>query len=248
MGAPARPWSVSVPDPDALPDVPQARSAAFLFHGQLIHLGSLPFLTAIAAAFAAPALGDGAWLGITDSAWFTACLVIPVVHQVFVWLGWRAQLGWHVFTRIAGRFDFRVWGALFLPLLAARPLGLLGLAIADAGSANLPPALGMALGPIALAVAAWAMSSVVRHFGFDRALGGDHFRERYRHMPLVREGAFRHVPNAMYLLVFLGLWGIALVSGSLAALAAAFFQHAFIWAHYLGTEEPDMRALYRQPG
>ena len=76
-----------MPDPDALPDVPQARSAAFLFHGQLIHLGSLPFLTAIAAAFAAPALGDGAWLGITDSAWFTACLVIPVVHQVFVWLG-----------------------------------------------------------------------------------------------------------------------------------------------------------------
>ena len=51
-------------------------------------------------------------------------------------------------------------------------------------------------------------------------------------MPMVNEGAFAWSSNAMYAIVFLGLWGIALLAGSTAALAAALFQHAYIWVHY----------------
>jgi protein-S-isoprenylcysteine O-methyltransferase Ste14 len=57
-------------------------------------------------------------------------------------------------------------------------------------------------------------------------------------------GAFAWTSNAMYAIVFLGLWAIALYTGSWAALAAALFQHAYIWVHYYCTEEPDMELIY----
>ena len=42
---------------------------------------------------------------------------------------------------------------------------------------------------------------------------------------------------------FLGLWSIAFFLGSHMALVAALFQHAFVWGHYLGTEQPDMELI-----
>jgi protein-S-isoprenylcysteine O-methyltransferase Ste14 len=86
--------------------------------------------------------------------------------------------------------------------------------------------------------------SVGRYFGIPRALGGDHFRQEYRELPLVREGAFKYSSNAMYAFVFLVFWAIALLTGSRAALASALFQHAYIWVHFYCTEEPDMQVIY----
>ena len=63
-------------------------------------------------------------------------------------------------------------------------------------------------------------------------------------MPLGRQDAFAWTPNAMYTLAFLGLWSIALILRSHAGLIGAVFQHAYIWVHYLCTEEPDMEVLY----
>ena len=61
---------------------------------------------------------------------------------------------------------------------------------------------------------------------------------------MVREGAFAWTPNAMYLIVFLGLWAIAFLYGSRIALVGALFQHAYIWVHYWFTEKPDMDLIY----
>ena len=63
-------------------------------------------------------------------------------------------------------------------------------------------------------------------------------------MPLVNKGIFRYTKNGMYGVVFLGLWGIALLFGSWNALALALFQHAYIWVHMYCTEAPDMRFIY----
>src|SRR5438093_373826 len=90
--------------------------------------------------------------------------------------------------------------------------------------------------------------SVQRYFGFARAAGADHFRRRYREMPLVTRGAFAWTPNAMYTFGFLGLWAVALFGRSHAGLVAALFQHAYIWVHYACTEQPDMELLYGNPG
>jgi len=82
------------------------------------------------------------------------------------------------------------------------------------------------------------------HFGGVRALGGDHFRNEYREMPLVKSGAFKYNRNAMYAYAFLVSWGIAFLTGTIAALAAAAFQYAYIWVHMYCTETPDMRLIY----
>jgi len=189
-------------------------------------------------------LGDGTFLGVTDSAWFGWTLAVPIAHQLLGWLVFRGQLGWGVLTRWFGEADLRVWGIVFMPLLAARPLTMLALSIADSGSLALFPRVRVLLAGLLLVPALYAMWSVLRYFGIERALGGDHFRLRFRRMTFVKEGAFGWSSNAMYAYVFLLLWSLALAAGSGAALCSAAFQHAFIWAHYFCTEEPDMRLMY----
>ena len=102
----------------------------------------------------------------------------------------------------------------------------------------------MALGLILLVPSLYTVWSIERYFGVPRALGGDHFREKFREMPLVGEGAFKYSANAMYTFAFLLFWAIALIGGSQAALAFALFQHAYIWVHMYCTEGPDMRVIY----
>jgi len=123
---------------------------------------------------------------------------------------------------------------------------LIALGIADFGSIPAPP-LFLRVAAVALAAPAiYAAHSTLKHFGMARATGADHFRAEYRDMEFVREGAFQYTGNAMYGMVFLGFWAIALFTGSMAALAVAAFQHAAIWVHYYCTEKPDIALIYGQ--
>ena len=221
-------------------DVP----AGFLFEGQFQHLLLLAGLLPGAVYVAQPALDGSTWLGVGDGAWFTAAVTITVIHQVVVWFVFRAQLAFSLFTRLFGRYDLLVWGAIFFPFLLLRPLLTLAVAAADAGSLDLYPSLQMVAGVLLLAPAVYTLYSVGRYFGIDRALGGDHFRQRYREMPMVTEGAYQYSSNAMYSFAFLALWSIALLARSQAALGVALFQHAYIWVHMYCTERPDMRVIY----
>lgn len=214
------------------------------FKRQGWHAAALLLLVWIAWYSARATLGDGDWLGITDTAWFWMGVGIAIVHQVVVWLGWRAQLIWKLFSRLFGRYDLLIWGILFVPLLAARPVMVFGMAMADRSSLALPSWLAITLGLLLLIPSLYTMWSVARYFGIKRAMGGDHFRSKYREMPLVREGAFAWSSNAMYAFGFLGLWSIALLLESHAALCVALFQHAYIWVHQFCTESPDAEVLY----
>jgi protein-S-isoprenylcysteine O-methyltransferase Ste14 len=225
-------------------EFPQAATASFFFRRQGVHLLYLVALLPVAWALAAPALGDGVWLGLTDTSWFVLAVGVAVVHQVFIWIAWRVQLGCKGFTRLFGESDFAVYSAIFFPLLVLRIVVVLAISTADSGSSWLPAGVSSGLGLLLAAPALYTGWSVGRHFGLLRAAGGDHFRRQFREMPLVREGAFAWTPNAMYTLAFLGLWSIALLARSHAALVAALFQHGYIWVHYLCTEEPDMEVLY----
>jgi hypothetical protein len=216
----------------------------FMWHGQLRHVLMLAVLLPGAWAIAGKSLGDGSYLGVTDEVWFIAALAVPVIQQLAVALLWRAQLCHGLLARAFGDAGFIVWGVIFFPLLVARPLLVAAVGLADAGSLPIPDTVGIAAGSLLLVPALWTMHSVKKHFGFARALGGDHFFERYRAMPMVREGAFKYSSNAMYTFVFFGLWGIALLFRSRAALAVAMFQHAYIWVHWYCTEQPDGVVLY----
>lgn len=222
----------------------EARSAKYFFKHQGWHLVLLVLLLVVSYALAAPVLGNGVWLGLSDTTWFWLAVALAILHQVLVWIVFRLQLGWAIITRLFGHADLTIWAIVFLPLLIARPILVIGLAIADSSSLELPRWVAIPAGAFLLLPALYALWSVGRYFGLARALGGDHFRQEYREMPLVLEGAFRWSPNAMYAFVFLGLWAIAFLFESQATLSIAFFQHAYIWVHYMCTEAPDMDLIY----
>lgn len=218
--------------------------AGHLWHGQLQHVVMLAALLPGAWTVAGSELDASSWLGVSEQVWFVLALSVPITQQVAVALLWRGQLCHQWLTRAFGDAGFVVWGVLFFPLLVLRPLLVAAVGWTDRGSLPLHPwvAIGVAL-PM-LALAGWTMHSVKKYFGFARALGGDHFFEKYRAMPMVREGAFKYSSNAMYTFVFVGLWGIAIALRSRVALAVALFQHAYIWVHWYCTEQPDGVVLY----
>jgi protein-S-isoprenylcysteine O-methyltransferase Ste14 len=209
--------------------------------GQLQHVGIVILLCAGAISLLRP---SGSFLGIEATTWAITAIGAAILHQVIVALGFRLELHKAFLTRLWEDRALRTWGMIFFPLLIARPLLTIATAIGDIGTGPLWTPLAMLIGVGLLAIAAWTMHSVISYFGFARALGGDHFSDTYREMPLVREGAFRYSDNAMYSFAFLGLWGIALLFNSWNALVVALFQHAYIWVHMAFTEAPDMRRLY----
>jgi hypothetical protein len=220
--------------------------ASYLFEGQFQHLLFLACLLPGAIFLALPALDGSSWLGISDQSWFYAVIVLAIAHQVVGWFVFRTQLIFSLFSRLFGKSDLFVWGFIFFPFLLLRPILTLGLGLADYGSLESFRMIQIILGIVLLLPAIYTGWSIEKYFGVPRALGGDHFRQQYRELPLVKEGIFKYSSNAMYMFAFLLFWSIALFTGSRAALASALFQHAYIWVHMYCTESPDMKILYRE--
>jgi hypothetical protein len=221
-----------------------ARSLKYLFYRQIWHLIALIILIPIVWVFASPVLGKGAFLGINDNTWFWLCISLAIVHQVITWVIFRLQLGWGTLTNIFGQKDILVWGILFIPLLISRPITIFALAYSNQNTLMLPKSIATVLFILLMIPTAYTMWSVFKYFGIVRAMGGDHFRIKYRNMPLVKEGAFKYFSNSMYAFGFLLLWAIAIQFQSRAAISAALFQHAYIWVHFYCTERPDMDIIY----
>ena len=215
-----------------------------ILEGQPQHLLMLALMLCGAAWLLEDSSGQGSFLGLDSLGWAWTSIWLAVLHQLVVAFGFRMQLHRAFFTRFWGERDFAVWRRIFLPLLLARPVTVLITAVLDAGSLGGPRLGQVVLGCVLLVPATWTMHSVLRYFTVRRATGGDHFRESYLSMSMVKQGSFRWVDNSMYALAFLGLWGIALIAGSWQALVVAFFQHAYIWVHMYTVEAPDMRWLY----
>ena len=210
--------------------------------GQALHAAGLAFLLAV-ATWATLTLGPftGELFGVPATAWIVAAIAVPIVHQIYVWLAWRLELFRdHAISRTIG---FRGYVIVFFVLFAARNVFLLA-AIANRGTIGLPPIVRWVGATVLLLPAAYGGYSVARYFGMQRAAGGDHFEEKYRHMPLVKEGIFRYTSNGMYAVVFLVHWGVAIAFDSMGALVVAGFCHAYIWLHYFATEKPDMQYIY----
>ncbi|MGR3342805.1 MAG: methyltransferase, partial [Paracoccaceae bacterium] len=200
-----------------------------VFRGQLQHAMIAALLTAGACSLLRQP--DGSYFGLSPIRWAYIALFVALFHQVMVAIVFRLQLHFDIMVRLFGDRALRIWGAMFLPFLAGRPLLLLVAGLADMGSLSGNREAQLIIGAALLIPAVWTMHSVFKYFTIPRALGGDHFHDQYLNMPLVDQGAFKYSSNAMYSFVFLGMWGIALLTGSWNALVLAMFNHAYIWVH-----------------
>jgi len=216
-----------------------------VFEGQPQHLMIALLLALGACSMLQPS--EGTVWGLSALGWARWSIGLALGHQILVAIVFRLQLHKNLMSRLLGVNDMKVWGVMFMPLLAIRPVSLILIGLADDTpiSANGLPLqiLGWAL----VIPAAWALYSTLVYFTIPRALGGDHFRDEIAEMPLVDRGAFKYTSNAMYGVAFLGLWAIALITNSWNALVVALFQHAYIWVHMYCTEQPDMRWIYQKP-
>ena len=129
-------------------------------------------------------------------------------------------------------------------LFLARPVSIILLAISNAGSIALSPALRVIASLLLFLPLPYLMHSVLKYFGVKRALGIDHFDPAARNLPMVTQGIFKYVGNAMYTVGFLALWIPGILWASKAALLSAAFSHLYIWVHYFTVEKPDMAVIY----
>lgn len=226
----------------SLADIRARTSKTEIFRGQMQHAMIAALITAgTCSLLKSP---EGTYLGVTPIFWAYITLAVGLFHQSMVAVVFRLQLHLDIMVRLFGGNALKIWGAMFLPFLAARPLLLLVAGLADAGSLGGDRTLQLVAGGLLMLPAIWGMHSVIKYFTISRALGGDHFFDQYVNMPLVDQGAFKYSANAMYTFVFLGMWGIALLTGSWNALVLALFNHAYIWVHMYCTERPDMDVIY----
>lgn len=222
----------------------ERRSLSRLFEGQFVHLVALTALVVATATVARqPEMTQGELWGLTAGTWLWIAVGSAVVHQVYVWAMWRAELHYSVVTELLGSKGFRVFQVVFAVLGLTR-FSIVALAVANRGQLTIPPFFRWPLAVLFIALAGYLFYSVIRYFGFNRAAGLDHFDTEIRDAPLVDQGIFRFTSNGMYIYGFLILWVPGLLLESPAALAAAGFQHLYIWVHYFCTEKPDMDFIY----
>ncbi len=215
------------------------------FERQLSHLVSLIVLVfAVYWASRAEGVLSGSLYGLDTVFWFWLAITIPIAHQVFVWITWRAELHYSTITRTFGDRGFIYYSVVFMFLLIARPISIAFLAISNQGSLHTDTRVLNLIALVLLVPILYLFYSLVKYFGLKRALGIDHFDAGYREKPLVRKGIFKYANNSMYIFGLLILWLPGLLLASKAALLAALFGHVYIWGHYFTVELPDMRYIY----
>lgn len=215
------------------------------FEKQIWHLlGALLMLAVGRYVAATPGLLDGEFWGISARTWFWWGIWSAIGHQLYVMLVWRSQLhfGW-VKDRFGER-GFDLYGRGFGLWSLLRFGSLVGLAYATPGALEVSRNLLNGLSVLIIAVVSYLMYSVLRYFSINRALGADHFEERYRTMGFEKRGIFRFVNNGMYIFGLLALWLPGLLLASTAALIAGLLSHVYIWVHYFSTEKPDIARIY----
>lgn len=218
-----------------------------IFERQWLHAVSLAALLAgLAVVGGFDGVRGGQLWGVATPAWFWLAAAVAVTHQVHVWFCWRTQLHGALLTRTFGSLGFPLYAAGFSVLGLTRVALVFILAVSNQGTLAADPVLLKLVALIALVPAVYLFYSVKRYFGFKRAFGMDHFDERYRSLPFVREGIFRFTSNGMYVYGFLLFWVPAFWFASQAALVLALFNHLYIWVHYHATELPDMKRIYGQ--
>ncbi len=217
-----------------------------IFEKQGWHLFFLALLLILTRYFVRlfPEILDGSFLNISTKIWLVIALLIPIIHQVYVLLAWRYQLVYNSLSKLFGNKAFGIYKFVFFILFISRFVSLLFLAISNKNTVRMNPYGKYFLIFILSFLFLYAMYSVKKYFGLDRAAGLDHFDKSIAKVDFVKKGIFKYTNNGMYLYAFLGMYLPGIIFQSKAAILVALFSHAYIWIHYYCTELPDMKFIY----
>ena len=186
----------------------------------------------------------GQFAGIPTQTWLVIAILIPILHQTYVWFIWRAELYHSLISRWFGKNGFTYYAVGFSILLLSRLIVIILLVISNRNTLSLPPTISLIFTTILLIPTIFTFHSVYKYFGIKRAIGIDHFDKSYRKMPFVKEGIYKFTDNAMYTYGLFILWIPGLLLFSKSALIAAMFNHIYVWVHYYCTELPDIHRIY----
>jgi len=213
--------------------------------GQLLHFIALAILTfLVLSSFEMPGFKKGYFLGISTSIWVLFSIANAIIHQIYVWFCWRAELSGKLLSKWLGPNSFKMYSVLFIILIVLRPISIFSLGWANRGTLEINLWASYSISLVLLVFAIYCMYSIAHYFSFQRAFGIDHFDKTFQSEPLVRQGIFRWTPNAMYVFGFFALWIPAFLFQSAAAIIVAGFSHVYIWVHFFATEKPDMLRIY----
>ena len=207
----------------------------------LFYLVSIPVLAWLISGID---FNDGSYLGLITNQWFWIAIAVPIAHQIFVWLSWRGQLNFKIYDKFFGKSGFVVYAVIFQILFVGRLIVLIGLALSNQNSPEVNSNVAFTVGIIFLFPVLLTFYSVIRYFGFKRAMGADHFDPKYRDMPMVDKGMFRVSSNSMYTFASLAALLPGLFLFSISAIIAGSWHYIALWVHYFCTEKPDMHFLY----
>ena len=212
----------------------------FFFKHQIWHLGGTIVLFYIGFQFIDFSNSTNTFLGINAFGWFLIAMMIPLVHQTYVWICWRSELCW---KSISNTIGFKGYVIIFFILIISR-LSAIVLCFVDYGSLYKPGWLAWVLGLILFIPGVYTMYSVKKYFGFLRAAGADHFDPKYRNLPFENRGIFKWTPNAMYVFAIAIPFSFAVATGSQSMFVVAIYTYISIWLHYFCTEKTDFAVIY----
>jgi len=188
---------------------------------------------------------QGEFWGIPSIFWAVSLIIIIIIHQTYVLLSWRLEMHYSLITKTFGKLGFPLHVIGFFILLFLRIHFTLALSLSNAGTLAIPFIVRFVIVLIMSIPMLYTFYSVLRYFGLSRAAGGDHFFQKYRDRPFVKQGIYKYTGNALYIFGFLMFWIPALLFGSVTALMIALFSHIFIWVHYYTIEKPDFKILFK---
>lgn len=217
-----------------------------IFEYQIWHLFSLILLIFSIKLYVSSSLEilDGSFWGISTSSWFWLAIAIPIIHQIYVWLVWRFELYFRVFSKKLGvKRAFNIYAAGFSFLFISRLITIIFLTISSKNTLQLNPVFAYVFAALITPLVIFLFYSVKKYFTIERAYGIDHFDKNYNE-PYVKKGIFKYTDNGMYVFGLMVLYLPGLLLLSEAALLVALFNHVYIWVHYYFTERPDMVVIY----
>lgn len=187
---------------------------------------------------------EGELWNISTQTWFSIAIITPILHQIYVLLCWRAELHYQYLSKKLGKKAFTCFKTGFIILFLSRFISLTLLAISNKNTIEVRNSMKIFILLLISATLIYTLHSVMKHFGFNKAFGLDHFDKSISKIPFVKRGIYKYTNNAMYRFAFLAVYLPGIIFESKASLLVAIFSHFYIWIHYYFTELPDMKIIY----